>query len=78
MNEVDLDMSISSLTNAPPTFQSLMNDILREFINKFAMVYLDDILIFSQFETEHKDHVRRALAKLQEAQLIINPEKCNV
>ena len=37
-----------SLTNAPAVFQSLVNDVLRDMINKFVFVYLDDILVFSK------------------------------
>jgi hypothetical protein len=46
------------LTNAPATFQRIMNDTLRPFINKFVIVYMDDILIYSNSEQEHREYLR--------------------
>ena len=65
------------LTNAPATFQNLMNDIFREFLDDFAIVYLDDILIFSQTLEEHKRHVRLVLERLRANGLFAKPEKCS-
>ncbi|KAI7809212.1 hypothetical protein IRJ41_002606 [Triplophysa rosa] len=48
------------LTNAPAVFQALINDVLRDMLNLFVFVYLDDILIFSASAQEHTEHVRRA------------------
>ena len=45
------------LTNAPAVFQALVNDVLRDFLNIFVVVYLDDILVFSKTATEHARHV---------------------
>lgn len=64
------------LSNAPSTFMRLMNEMLKEFIGKFVIVYLDDILIFSRMKGENLQHVRRVLEKLQQNKLLINFKKC--
>ena len=52
------------LTNAPATFSRLMNSIFMEYLDKFVVVYLDDILIYSKNEQEHAEHLRLVLMKL--------------
>ena len=64
------------LTNAPAVFQALVNDVLRDFINIFVVVYLDDILVFSRTTTEHTRHVRQVLQRLLENRLFVKAEKC--
>lgn len=64
------------LTNAPAVFQALVNDVLRDFLNIFVFVYLDDILIFSKDFQEHQVHIRAVLQRLLENQLYIKVEKC--
>lgn len=49
------------LINVPAVFQAMVNDVLRDFINHFGFVYLDDILIFSKTRAEHIKHVRLVL-----------------
>ncbi|HEX8609391.1 MAG TPA: reverse transcriptase domain-containing protein [Pedobacter sp.] len=64
------------LTNAPATFQTYMNDTLREYLDRFCVVYLDDILIYSKTPEEHQQHVKAVLQKLNEAGLYLKAEKC--
>jgi len=52
------------LSNAPSTFMQLMNEVLKEFIGKFVIVYLDDILIFNQTKEEHLRHLKYVLERL--------------
>jgi hypothetical protein len=53
------------LTNVPSTFMRLMNEVLREFIGKFVVIYLGDILIFSKTKVEHLKHLSMVMRKLQ-------------
>ncbi len=64
------------LTNAPAVFQALINDVLRDMLNQFVFVYLDDILIFSGSLEEHEGHVSRVLQRLLDNHLYMKPEKC--
>ena len=64
------------LTNAPATFQRMINNVLREHLDIFVIAYLDDILIFSETLEEHKKHVHWVLKTLQDANLLVNLEKC--
>ena len=64
------------LTNAPVTFQRFITDVLREYMDVTCVIYLDDILIFSEKEEDHTEHVKQILAKLQEAKLYAKLSKC--
>ena len=64
------------LTNAPASFQELINNTLREYLDDFALAYLDDVLIFSKTREEHVQHVRKVLTKLREKDLPIKLSKC--
>jgi len=64
------------LTNAPATFQATMNNIFRQHVGKFVLVYLDDILIFSKTEAEHKQHLDAVLQLLRDNKLYAKMSKC--
>lgn len=64
------------LTNAPAVFEALVNDMLRDMLNPFVFVYIDDILIFSKSVEEHIQHVRAVLLRLCEHSLFVKAEKC--
>ncbi len=64
------------LTNAPAAFQRRMNQLLAPFIDKFAVTYLDDILIFSKTHWDHEKHVKQVFKVLNEADMILNLDKC--
>ncbi|GBG76141.1 hypothetical protein CBR_g21889 [Chara braunii] len=63
------------LCNAPGTFQTEMNRILRPYLDRFVVVYLDDIVVFSRSVEEHAQHLALVLQALHEAQYKINREK---
>jgi hypothetical protein len=64
------------LTNAPAYFMYLMNKVFIEYLDKFVVVFIDDILIFSKNEEEHDKHLRLVLQKLKENQLYAKLNKC--
>jgi hypothetical protein len=64
------------LTNAPASFQAYANDCLREFLDIFCIVYLDDVLIFSDTLEEHVAHVKQVLSRLREYGLTCKLSKC--
>jgi hypothetical protein len=65
------------LTNVPATFQSYIYDALKGLIDDFVIVYLDDILIYSQSEEEHIKHVKQVLQRLRDHQLYVKVSKCS-
>jgi hypothetical protein len=66
------------LTNAPATFMHLMHQALRPFLDECALVFLDDILIYSRTKEEHEQHVRRVLDALREQKLYAKESKCEL
>ncbi|POW14066.1 hypothetical protein PSHT_07517 [Puccinia striiformis] len=65
------------LVNAPSTFQRMMTHILRDFIDVFVQVYLDDILVYSPSEADHIIHVRQVLQVLRDEELKCSGAKCS-
>lgn len=65
------------LKNAPSTFQRLMNSVLKDYINKICVVYLDDILIFSTSLDEHLINLKKIFNRLRETKLKIQIDKCS-
>jgi hypothetical protein len=62
------------LTNAPATFQTLINEIFTDMLDVCVIVYLDDILIYSKDPTQHQQHLRQVLERLQH-QLFVKKSK---
>jgi hypothetical protein len=54
------------LSNAPTIFMCLMNGVFRDYLDKFVIVFLDEILVYSKLEEEHEQHLRMVLQVLRE------------
>ncbi|WVZ81260.1 hypothetical protein U9M48_028653, partial [Paspalum notatum var. saurae] len=66
------------LTNAPAFFMYMMNSVFMEYLDKFVVIFIDDILIYSKTEEEHEEHLRLVLQKLREHKLYAKFSKCHV
>ena len=64
------------LTNAPAAFMDLMNKVFQPYLDQFGVVFVDDILIYSQSVVEHEDHLRIVLQLLRDHQLYAKFSKC--
>ncbi|GJY41885.1 putative reverse transcriptase domain-containing protein [Tanacetum coccineum] len=65
------------LTNAPVVFMDLMNRVCKPYLDKFIIVFIDDILIYSRNKEEHADHLRIILELLRKEELYANFSKCD-
>ena len=57
------------LCNGPATYQRYMNDVLIDYLDNFCITYLDDILIYSELESDHIRHIRKVLERLRQVGL---------
>jgi hypothetical protein len=64
------------LSNVPVVFMCLMNGVFRNYLDKFVIVFLDDILVYSKTEEEHEKHLGMVLQVLREHQLYAKLNKC--
>jgi hypothetical protein len=65
------------LSNAPTVFMCLMNGVFRDYLEKFVIVFLDNVLVYSKTEEEHEQHLRMVLQVLREHQLYAKLSKCS-
>ena len=64
------------LTNAPATFQSLMNQVFKPFLKRCVLVFFNDILVYSTDLTEHEKHLGMVFAIMRDNQFFANKRKC--
>jgi hypothetical protein len=64
------------LTNAPAYFMNLMNKVFMEYLDRFIVVFIDDVLIYSKSVSDHEEHLRLVLQKLRDNQLYAKYNKC--
>ena len=65
------------LTNAPAAFMDLMNRVFRPYVDKFLVVFIDDILVYSKDAQEHEQHLKIVLQTLREKKLYAKLRKCD-
>jgi hypothetical protein len=64
------------LTNAPAYFMYLTNSVFMDYLDKFVVVFIDDILVYSQNDQQHEEHLRKVLQRLRDCQLYVKLSKC--
>ena len=64
------------LTNAPAAFMDLMNRVFHDYLDKFVVVFIDDILVYSKTAAEHEEHLKAVLQRLREKKLYAKFKKC--
>jgi hypothetical protein len=72
----DFTVMSFGLTNAPAYFMNLMNKVFMEYLDRFIVVFIDDILIYSKNDSDHEEHLRMVLQKLRDNQLYAKFSKC--
>jgi Reverse transcriptase (RNA-dependent DNA polymerase) len=65
------------VTNAPSVFEALMNSVFRNLADAYVMCYLDEILVYSRSESDHREHVTEVLRRLQQEKLFCKMSKCH-
>jgi hypothetical protein len=65
-----------TLTNAPTTFCNFMNNVFYDYIDRFVVVYLDDIVVYSESLVDHLCHLRQLLSRLRENSFFVKKKKC--
>lgn len=66
------------VTNAPAIFFTLMNNVFQVYIDRFVVVYLDDMVVYKNSLEEHLNHLRKVLSALKDNQLYVKPENVNL
>ena len=64
------------LTNAPGVFMALMNKVFQPYLDRFVIVFIDDILVYSRDKSEHEQHLRTVLQTMRDQQLYAKFSKC--
>ena len=67
-----------SLTNVPAAFMDLMNRVFHDYLDRFVIVFIDDILVYSKSPEEHQQHLKLVLQRLREKKLYAKFSKCNI
>jgi len=72
----EFQVILFGLTNAPSTFQDMMNPMFSDMLDVRVLAYMDDILVYADTEERHDNMVKEVLRRLQDNSLTISPEKC--
>ena len=72
----EFTVMLFGLTNAPAVFMDYMNRIFRPYLDKFVIVFIDDILIYSRTREKHEEHLKVVLGILREKRLYAKLSKC--